>query len=236
MIQSAWRLHAVVTGAGRGVGAALALRLAGRGARVVLAARSADELERATQAVRERHGAGCALGVRCDVSDARDVEALSLRATEFFDGAPADLLVNNAGIAPRSPLLEMSEETWDRVLDVNLKGAFLCTKAFLPAMVARKKGRVVNVASISSTLGTPKLSAYCASKWGLVGFTKAVAEEVREHGVQVLSVMPGSIDTKMLEGSGFAPQMSADDVAKTIEWLGLDCPDAMTASAVEMFG
>ena len=80
------------------------------------------------------------------------------------------------------------------------------------------------------------MSAYCASKWGLVGFTKAVAEEVREHGVQVLAVLPGSVDTRMLEGSGFEPQMSADEVARVIVWLGLDAPPALTASAVERFG
>jgi 3-oxoacyl-[acyl-carrier protein] reductase len=103
-------------------------------------------------------------------------------------------------------------------------------------MYARRSGRIVNVASISATLGTPRLSAYCASKWGLVGFTKALAEEARPHGVQVVAVLPGSIDTAMLVGSGFPPLMSADEVARTIEWLGLDAPAAVTASAVEMFG
>jgi 3-oxoacyl-[acyl-carrier protein] reductase len=202
---------------------------------VVIAARSRPELDATAEAITRDFGPGRVHPVVCDVASAMAVESLSDAVLQFL-GAELDLLVNNAGIAPRALAHEMDEAMWDQVLDVNLKGAWLCTRAFLPLMLARERGRIVNVASISATLGTPRLSAYCASKWGLVGFTKSVAEETRARGVQVMAVLPGSIDTAMLQGSGFEAQMSADEVARTIEWLGLDAPAAMTGSAVEMFG
>lgn len=227
--------RAVVTGAGRGVGAAVARRIVARGGRVVIAARTVSELQATADAIAGAYGVDRVRAVECDVSSAVAVERLYAAAVEFLEG-PVDLLVNNAGIVHRVLVHEMDEATWDAVLDVNLKGAFLCTRAFLPGMLAHRKGRIVNVASISATVGTPRLSAYCASKWGLVGFTKAVAEETKELGVQVMAVLPGSIDTAMLAGSGFEPKMSADEVARVIEWLGIDAPAAMTGSAVEMFG
>jgi 3-oxoacyl-[acyl-carrier protein] reductase len=171
----------------------------------------------------------------CDVSDAKSVDRLRAAAESWF-GGPARVLVNNAGIALRALAHEMDEAAWNAVLDVNLKGTWLCTRAFLPAMLARGAGRIVNVASISSTLGTPRMSAYCAAKWGVIGLTKSVAEETRDAGVQTMAVMPGSVDTDMLKGSGFDARMTADEVARTIEFLALDAPAAMTGSAVEMFG
>ncbi|MGZ5970403.1 MAG: SDR family NAD(P)-dependent oxidoreductase, partial [Polyangiales bacterium] len=146
------------------------------------------------------------------------------------------VVVNNAGIVERAAVEEMHEEMWDRVLGVNLKGPFLVTRAFLPAMKARKSGRIVQVSSISATLGTARASAYCASKWGLNGFTQALAEELRGTGLQTMAVLPGSTDTDMLRGSGYAPQMQPEDVAGTILYLGLDAPDAMNGSLVEVFG
>jgi len=119
---------------------------------------------------------------------------------------------------------------------VNLKGAFLVARAFLPGMIRTKRGRFVAVASISSTLGTARQSAYCAAKWGLVGFVKSLAEELRGHGVQAMSVMPGSVDTEMLKGGEFAPAMHPDDVAGLVTYAALDAPDAMNGSAIEMFG
>jgi 3-oxoacyl-[acyl-carrier protein] reductase len=122
------------------------------------------------------------------------------------------------------------------VLGVNLKGTFLVTRALLPAMVPAKRGRIVAVSSISATLGTATQSAYCAAKWGIVGFMKSLAEELRGTGLQALTVLPGSVDTAMLKGSGFAPQMSAEEVAKVVTYAALDAPDAMNGSSVEVFG
>jgi 3-oxoacyl-[acyl-carrier protein] reductase len=103
-------------------------------------------------------------------------------------------------------------------------------------MKERARGRIVHVGSISSILGTPNLSAYCASKWGVVGFMKSLAEELRGTGLQTMAVLPGSVDTQMLEGSGFVAQMTAEDVAGTITYAALDAPDAMNGSAIEVFG
>ncbi len=223
---------AVVTGASRGIGRATAVALASRGLDVALLARSVEELEQVAAMVRE-HGQK-ALVVRCDVSSESDVDT-SARAVRAELGTPA-VVVNNAGIVRRAMIGDLSVPDWRRVLDVNLTGAFLVSRAFLPAMLATGAGRFVQVASISATIGTAGASAYCASKWGLVGFTKSLAEELRGTGLAAMSILPGSVDTAMLEGSGFAPQMSPEQVAGTIVYLALDAPAAMNGSSLELFG
>jgi 3-oxoacyl-[acyl-carrier protein] reductase len=223
---------AVVTGAGRGIGRATAIELATRGLDVALLARTVEELE-ATAASVVSHGRR-ALAIRCDVSSSHDVDTASFRIREEL-GTPR-VLVNNAGIVRRAPVHEMREDEWNAVVDVNLKGTFLVTRALLGAMLETRRGRVVNVSSISGTLGTAGQSAYCASKWGVIGFTKSLAEELRGTGLAAMCVLPGSVDTSMLAGSGFAPQMRAEDVARTISWAAFDAPDAMNGSAIEMFG
>jgi 3-oxoacyl-[acyl-carrier protein] reductase len=130
----------------------------------------------------------------------------------------------------------MTEAEWDAVVDVNLKGVFLVTRAFLPSMLHAGHGRLVAVSSISATLGTAGQSAYAAAKWGALGFTKSLAEELRGTGVQTMAVMPGAVATSMLAGSGFMPQMTAQDVARTVVFAALDAPDAMNGSAIEIFG
>lgn len=222
----------VITGAGRGIGRAAALAFAKLGHPIALLARTEAEIVRVADEVRAL-GAQ-ALPLPCDVSVSRAVEAATQRVLEDL-GVP-QVLVNNAGIVRRSRVVEHSEADWDAVIDVNLKGPFLMTRAFLPSMLAAKRGRIINVASISATLGTPGLSAYCAAKWGVVGFTKALCEELRSTGLQTLSILPGSVDTDMLKGSGFAAQMSAEDVANTIVYAALQSPDAMNGSSVEVFG
>ena len=122
------------------------------------------------------------------------------------------------------------------MIAVNLRGPFLIARAFVPSMRARKKGRLVHVASISSTIGSPGSASYAASKWGLVGLAKSLAEELRDSGVVSVAVLPGSVDTDMLVGSGFEPKMTADDVAQMIAYLGFDAPPSVQGSAIEMFG
>jgi NAD(P)-dependent dehydrogenase (short-subunit alcohol dehydrogenase family) len=223
---------AVVTGAGRGIGRATALALAERGYDVALLARTEAQLEETAARIAERGRR--ALAVRCDVSRGGEVQRAAARVLEEL-GAPR-VVVNNAGIVRRARVEETSEEAWDEVLDVNLKGTFLVSRALLPAMLRAGRGRVVCVSSISGTLGTARQAAYCAAKWGVIGFTKSLAEELRGTGLCAMCVMPGSVDTQMLAGSGFAPQMGPDDVAKVIVYAALDAPGAMNGSAIEAFG
>jgi len=228
-------LDAVITGASRGIGYAFAHRTLARGGRVVLCARSEDELARSRAHLEIEHGRDRVHAVRCDVSNEDEVAVLQRESERFFSGAPS-AVVNNAGIVERGAVHEMPLSQWNRVMGVNVTGAFLVTRAFLPTMRAAGRGRVIFVSSISGTLGTPRASAYNASKWAMIGLMKSLAEEQREVNIQAMAVLPGSVDTQMLVGSGFDPQMSADDVAKTIEFVAFDAPSAMTGSAVEVFG
>jgi 3-oxoacyl-[acyl-carrier protein] reductase len=223
---------AVITGASRGIGRATAEALAKRGLTVALLGRVVSDLEAVASEIARNGGAAHAF--ECDVAEPATIEHAA-RAILRDHGAPL-VVVNNAGIAERAPVESMSNEVWNHVLAVNLTGPFLVTRAFLPAMKERARGRIVHVASISSVLGTPKLSAYCASKWGVVGFMKSLAEELRGTGLQTMAVLPGSVDTAMLKGSGFVAQMTAEDVAGTITYAALDAPDAMNGSALEVFG
>ncbi|MFL5308661.1 MAG: SDR family NAD(P)-dependent oxidoreductase [Polyangia bacterium] len=210
---------AVVTGASRGIGQATARVLAEAGARVAGCA---------------RHATGDTLA--CDVGNAADVDRFVADVLNRL--GPPDVLVNNAGIAARSRLDETPIQTWDAVMDANLRGTFLVTRGFLPAMRARRAGRIINVASISGRQGTANLTAYCAAKHGVVGLTRALAEEVRDEGIAVNAVCPGSVDTEMLRVGmpGAKPDMSPGDVANVIIYLAAYAPSALTGSCVDVFG
>ncbi len=225
----------VITGGSRGIGLALAHRMLKRGHRVMLCARSKEEVD---HALRELHGLyepSSVHGDVCDVAKPASVRAFAERTQQYFAG-PATVVVNNAGIVLRAAVHEMTTAQWGDVIGVNLTGAFLISQAFLQPMRDAKRGRVIFVSSISGTLGSPRASAYCASKWGLIGLMKSLAEEGRDCNIQSMALLPGSVDTQMLVGSGFSPAMSPDDVAKALEFLCLDAPNAMTGSAVEVFG
>jgi NAD(P)-dependent dehydrogenase (short-subunit alcohol dehydrogenase family) len=219
---------AIVTGGGRGIGAAVARALTARGLRVTAFARTARQLDEVVRA------GGAALAVVGDVRSEADVRRL--REEHERTLGPVDILVNGAGILVRGPAEDLSAEAFREVLDVNLVGAFLCAREVIPGMKARRRGRIVNLASISGTLGTPLASPYNASKWGLIGLTKCLAEELRDAGVQCLSVSPGSVDTEMLARTPFPPRMRPDEVARVVAFAALDAPDAMTGSNLEVFG
>jgi len=219
---------AIVTGGGRGIGAAVARALTARGLSVSVFARTTAELERVVAA------RAAALAVTGDVRREEDVARLV--ATHERALGPVDVLVNGAGILVRGLAEETTPAAFREVLDVNLTGAFLCARAVIPGMKARRRGRIVNVTSISGTVGTPGASAYNASKWGLVGLTKCLAEELRAHGVQCVAVSPGSVDTEMLRKTAFRPEMTPDDVARVVAFAALDAPDAVTGSNLEVHG
>ena len=225
---------AIITGAGRGIGRATALAFAAEGIAVAIASRRPADLMAVEGQIEERGGR--ALAIPTDVSVAGQVDALVEKAEKEL--GTVDVLVNNAGVLERRPVVETSEESWDRVLDINLKGAFLCTRAVLPQMIRQRRGRILNVSSISGRVGTPQLASYCASKWGLLGFTKATAEEVRQHDVEVMAVCPGSVATEMLSKGlpGAKPDLTPESVASLLLYLSTGAPAAMTGSAVDLFG
>lgn len=226
-------LHVVVTGPSRGIGRATARAFAKRGARLSLLGRSSPALE---SAVSEAIDAGAdARSYPCDVQREEDVDAAARALLDVW-GAP-DVVVNNAGVVRRGRLVEETEvAAFDEVIAVNLRGPFLVSRALVPAMRERGKGRLVHVASISSTIACPNNASYAASKWGLLGFAKSLAEELRGSGVVSVCILPGSVDTEMLQGSGFPPQMSPAEVAETIVWLAVEAPAAVHGTAMEMFG
>ncbi len=224
---------AVVTGASRGIGRATAIALSRAGARVALLGRASPNLDAATKAA---GAAGSeARAFACDVSKEDEVERAAKQVLATL-GTPR-AVVNNAGVVRRGANVDATAvNDWDEVIAVNLRGAFLVARAFLPAMLRAKRGRFVHVASISATIGCAGSASYAASKWGLVGLAKSMAEELRETGLQSIAVLPGSVDTDMLVGSGFAPRMTADEVARLIVYAALEAPAALNGSALEMFG
>ena len=211
---------AVVTGASSGIGARCAEKLAERGARVAVFARSAEAL----RAMAARHEDRM-LAISGDVAD----EAAILRLFDETESrfGPCDILINNAGMIDPKPMAETSADDWDRMFAVNVRGAFLCARRALPAMIAKRAGAIVNVASISGVVGPEKFPgyvSYCASKAAVISMTETMAVEVKGHGVRVNCVSPGSVDTKMwAEASGGAPaDMTPDEVAETILFLASD--------------
>lgn len=224
---------ALVTGAGRGVGRAVALAFAERGLALGLIGRSSAGLRETATLAAQRSGQACR-ELHADFADAGSLEAAAGRALAEL-GVP-DVIVHNAGTVLRARIEQTSVEAWDLQLDTNLRAPFVLTRALLPAMRARGSGRFVFVGSISGTLGSPGAAAYAASKWGLTGLMKSLAEELQDSGLMACALLPGSIDTDMLKGSGFDPRMSAADVAKTITYLSLDAPLSHNGATVEMFG
>ncbi|RNC28613.1 MAG: 3-oxoacyl-[acyl-carrier-protein] reductase FabG [Candidatus Dichloromethanomonas elyunquensis] len=185
---------AVVTGASRGIGRAIALKLAGEGASIVL--NYANRKDEADQLMQEIEKLGVkALVVQADVSVFSQVQDLIAKAREEFGSL--DILVNNAGITRDGLLMRMSEEDYDRVMEVNLKGVFNCTRHVVPLMVKQKSGRIINITSVVGLVGNAGQTNYAASKAGIVGFTKSLAKEIGSRSITVNAVAPGFIETDM---------------------------------------
>lgn len=188
---------ALVTGGGRGIGRAIALALAEAGADVAVAARSEAQIQQVAGEIEERGQHG--LAVPCDVTQKSQVYAAVERVRQEL--GPVDILVNNAGITTGSKTIDMDDELWDRILRVNVTGAYLCTKAVLPDMLGHNWGRIINIGSVASRVGLKYSAAYTASKHALLGFTRALALEVADHNITVNAICPGWVETDMAEAA-----------------------------------
>jgi len=199
---------ALVTGGGNGIGKAACLEFARAGAKVMVVDIDATAGEVTVAAIRALGGE--ARAVRADVSQAADVQSYVEHTLSAF--GRIDAFFNNAGIeGVISPLTDYSEENWDRVIGINLKGAFLGLRYVLPVMIAQKKGSIVNTASVAGTVGAPGMAAYSASKHAIIGLTRTAAGEVGKQGVRVNAVCPGPINTRMIQS--LAQQLNPDDPA-----------------------
>lgn len=184
---------ALVTGASRGIGQRIAERFSRAGAAVILADVAEAEVEKAAEELRE--AGATALGVPMDVSSQESIKQALTRISQDFE--KIDILVNNAGITRDKLMLRMSEDDWNRVIEINLTGVFQVTRQVLPLMVRKRYGRIINVASVVGQMGNAGQANYVASKAGVIGFTKSVAQEVASRGITANAVAPGFIDTAM---------------------------------------
>jgi NAD(P)-dependent dehydrogenase (short-subunit alcohol dehydrogenase family) len=221
---------AVVTGGGRGIGRAIAQALAAAGAKVGVMARSANELAETVTLI--EHAGGQARAFAADVSVPEAVRG-ALQAIESSLG-PVDVLVNNAAaIKPFGPFWESDVDEWWRTMEVNVRGPLLCSHWVLPGMVARRRGRIINIASGAGAMATPYYSSYGASKTALVRFTECVALETRPHGVSLFAISPGTVRTKMAEYS-----LTSQEGRKWLPWFSqifeqnIDVPAERPASLV----
>ena len=209
---------AIVTGGGRGIGKVAAILLAKKGVNVIVCSRTQNEIDDTVNAIKPMHAG--VLGVKCDVSISSQVDNLVKKAAGRF--GEIDILINNAGIVFVKQLADTSEKEWDETLDSNLKSAFLCSKAVLPHM---KAGTIINISSGAGKAGFENLSAYCASKFGMMGLTESLAWEVANRNIRVMAICPGEVATKMQEVD---PEYYRQNKSRMLK------PEQVAAKIVEM--
>jgi 3-oxoacyl-[acyl-carrier protein] reductase len=222
---------ALVTGASRGIGLAIARSLGRLGATLSLCARDSAKLSEAVSKL-DSEGISAA-GITVDVRRPDEIVRLVDRTQR--EAGPIDMLVNNAGIGYFAPVQDADEKQWDAVLDTNLKAVFLLSKAVAPGMIARGKGHIINIASLAGKNAFATGSIYCASKWGLLGLTKCMAEDLRGHGIRVSAVCPGSVETDFSPHAkkDASKMLQPEDVALTVETIVLQAPQSFI-SEVEL--
>jgi 3-oxoacyl-[acyl-carrier protein] reductase len=214
---------AVVTGAGRGIGRAIAISLAQSGCRVVLSARTSDQLEQVQQEI-SRHG-GEAICIAADLTRDEEINRLAAETSRYW--GPADFLINNAGWGKRAPVVKGRLEDWDQTLRLNLRAPMLLAQALLPPMIEKGDGAVINIGSISGKTGEANGAPYSASKFGLIGFTQSLYEEVREYGIKVSVILPGFVDTPLIPPNrqlDRSKMIQPTDVARSVHYILTSAP------------
>ena len=240
---------AIITGARRGMGRMHALALAKAGAKVVVADISLEDCQKVVKEIEKNKGE--ALAVKCDVAKKEEVDEMVKKAVEKF--GKVDILVNNAGICQFKPFLDLTEEEWDRTLNINLKGYFLCAQAAAKEMVKQKSGVIINIASVAMGqvgVGIPNIVHYCASKGGVVGMTEALAVELAPYNIRVNAISPGMIETPMIDPIKKDPKVAeamldrvpmkrvgkSEEVSNLVLFLASDKSSYMTGSTVVIDG
>ena len=233
---------AIVTGSTRGIGKETALLLLQKGLNVIISSRSQQSVDNVIQEIHDKFPSKKenVLGLKCDVSKYSDVKSLVDVSVKTF--GRIDVLVNNAGIVYFKSIMDTTEEEWNNTIDTNLKGVFLFTKEVLPYMIENKSGVIVNVSSGAGKSGFPNLSAYCASKFGVIGFTESIAKEVSNYNVKVMAICPGGVDTKMIDdivrdGYNLSNRnlMKPEQVAKKIYDMIFNQKDYYNGQSIEFY-
>ncbi|MGB6482414.1 MAG: SDR family NAD(P)-dependent oxidoreductase [Candidatus Acidiferrales bacterium] len=221
---------ALITGASRGIGFSIAQRLGQLGARIALCGRNQDTLDAACARLRDETIDAFAL--TADVSRGAQVASLVEKTLARFGAI--DFLVNNAGTGRFGSVQEFSETDWDTVLDTNLKGVFLVSRAVMPAMISRGQGHIVNISSLAGKNSFPGGSLYCASKWGLLGLTYSMAEDLRAHGIRVTAICPGSVATEFGHPSSknVEKMLQPHDIAHAVEMVITAEPQSFISEVV----
>jgi 3-oxoacyl-[acyl-carrier protein] reductase len=234
---------ALITGSTRGIGKETALLLLQKGLNVIISSSSQQSVDNVIQEIHDKFPSKKenVLGLKCNVTKQSDIKALVDVSVKRF--GMIDILVNNAGIVYFKNILDTTEEEWDNTIDINLKGVFLFTKEVLPYMLENKSGGViVNVSSGAGKSGFANLSAYCASKFGVIGFTESIAKEVDDKNVKVMAICPGGVDTDMIkdivkEGYNLSNKdlMKPEEVAKKIYDMIFNQKDYYNGQSVEFY-
>jgi len=233
---------AIITGGGRGIGKEITILLGKQGANVVVCSRTESEINSVVKEIKQLNSQVSVLGVKCDVSISSQVNSL-VKSAEKFGSKTIDILVNNAGVAFNKKLIDTSEEEWNQTINTNLKGAFLFAKAVVPYMISNRSGVIINVNSGAGKVGFSNLSAYCASKFGLLGLAESLALEVGTYeNIRVMTVFLGQVATKMWQEFDYSyyeknksKMLSPQDVAEKIVEMIFDSKTYKNGASVEMY-
>jgi len=247
---------AIVTGGGRGIGKGTCEYMAGLGAKVVVADLDLDVAQQVVGKIKADDGE--AMAVKVDVTQKSEVQAMAAEVLKAYE--KIDILVNNAGTDIKGAITELEENTWDFLMTLNLKGVFLCTQAVMPSMIERRYGRIVNISSMAGKTGEPFTSPYCATKFGVIGFTQSIALEVGKYNITINAVCPGPVDTELIRKSvaqsakikGMTPEDFLQeffidptplgriakplDVARAVSFLASDEAEFITGSTLNVSG